>query len=311
MARYLVTGAAGFIGSHLMERLGQLGEDVIGVDNYSTGHRRNVAEIPASVVEGDINDQALLERLLDGVDVVFHEAAVPSVPRSVEDPIGTHRANVQGTLTVIVACARAGVRRLVYASSSSIYGDQPSLPKEESQDPAPLSPYAVQKWSGEVYCRVLGGLKGLETVSLRYFNVYGPRQDPDSPYSAVIPLFARALLDGKSPTIHGDGKQTRDFTFVADVVEANLRAGSAKDISGEVFNVAAGAGTTVNELFRIIRAELGSDLQATHGPPRPGDVLHSRADTTRLKERIGFEPAHTLQEGLKKTIAWYRQTPGT
>ena len=307
MARTLVTGAAGFIGSHLLDRLSRLGEEVEGLDNYSTGRKENVEAISGEVVEGDINDAALLRKCLSGVEVVFHQAAIPSVPRSVKDPLGTHRANVQGTLTLLVACAEAGVRRLVYASSSSIYGDQPVLPKEESQNPSPLSPYAAQKWSGEVYCRVLGGLTGLETVALRYFNVFGPRQDPDSPYAAVIPIFARALLQGRSPTIFGDGEQTRDFTYVDDVVEANLRAATAQGVSGEVFNVAQGKGTTVNELYRLIRERIGSDVEPTYAPRRPGDILHSRADVSRLKDRIGYSPTHSLQEGLERTVAWFRE----
>ena len=306
MAKALVTGAAGFIGSHLLARLVSDGVETVGLDNLSTGRRENLEGIDAPFVEGDINDADLLREHLDGVDVVYHQAAIPSVPRSVEDPLGTHRANVDGTVTLLVASAAAGVRRLVYASSSSIYGDQPTLPKEESQAPAPLSPYAVQKWTGEVYCQVLGQLKGLETVALRYFNVYGPRQDPNSPYAAVIPIFVRALLEGRSPTIYGDGEQTRDFTYIDDVVDANLHAARAEGVSGEVFNVAAGGRTTVNDLFRILRAAIGADVEPTHEPERAGDVKHSRADITRLRERIGYTPATTLEAGLGMTVDWYR-----
>ena len=309
MTRALVTGAAGFIGSHILGRLAADGVDATGLDDLSTGRRENLAGIDAPLVEGDINDGALLADLLDGVDVVYHQAAIPSVPRSVEDPLGTHRANVDGTLSLLVASAAAGVRRLVYASSSSIYGDQPTLPKEESQAPAPLSPYAVQKWTGEIYCEVLGRLKGLETVALRYFNVYGPRQDPDSPYAAVIPIFTRALLEGRSPTIYGDGRQTRDFTFIDDVVEANLHAARAEGVSGQVFNVAAGGTTTVNDLFRHVRTALGSDVEPTYAPARKGDVKHSRADITRLGERIGYTPSTPLEAGLVRTVAWYRGGP--
>ncbi|MCZ6601386.1 MAG: SDR family oxidoreductase [Planctomycetota bacterium] len=308
MARYLVTGAGGFIGSHILQRLLEMGESAMGLDNFSTGFRRNADATSGTVVDGDINDADLLGRLLRGVEVVFHEAAVPSVPRSISDPLGTHRANVQGTLSLLVACTEAGVRRIVYASSSSIYGDQPTPRKQESQAPDPLSPYAAQKWTGEVYCRVLGKLKGLETVALRYFNVFGPRQDPNSPYSAVIPIFIRSLLAGERPTIYGDGEQTRDFTYVGDVVEANLKASNATGVSGEVINVAAGEKTTVNELFRIIRSKIGSELEPIFEASRPGDVRHSQADNSKLKRLLEFEPSHSLEDGLDRTVAWYRDS---
>ena len=308
MARYLVTGAGGFIGSHILERLRAMGEPAEGLDNFSTGFRHNAAATSGTVVEGDINDADLLGRLLQGVEVVFHEAAVPSVPRSISDPLGTHRANVEGTLSLLVACAETSVRRIVYASSSSIYGDQPTPRKQESQPPDPLSPYAAQKWTGEVYCRVLGKLKGIETVALRYFNVFGPRQDPNSPYSAVIPIFIRLLLAGERPTIYGDGEQTRDFTYVGDIVEANLKASEATGVSGEVINVAAGEKTTVNELFRIIRSRIGSDLEPMYEAPRTGDVRHLQADNSKLKRLLGFEPSHSLEDGRDRTVAWYRDS---
>lgn len=307
MARYLVTGAGGFIGSHILQRLLEMGESAEGLDNFSTGFRRNADATSGTVVDGDINDADLLGRLLRGVEVVFHEAAVPSVPRSISDPLGTHRANVQGTLSLLVACTEAGVRRIVYASSSSIYGDQPTPRKQESQAPDPLSPYAAQKWTGEVYCRVLGKLKGLETVALRYFNVFGPRQDPNSPYSAVIPIFIRSLLAGERPTIYGDGEQTRDFTYVGDIVEANLKASNATGVSGEVINVAAGERTTVNELFRIIRSKIGTELEPIYEASRPGDVRHSQADNSKLKRLLEFEPSHSLEDGLDRTVAWFRE----
>jgi nucleoside-diphosphate-sugar epimerase len=310
MPRYLVTGAAGFIGSHILEALHTRGEDVAGMDDFSTGYRRNLEGIDAPFTEGDINDGDLMESLLKGTEIVFHEAAIPSVPRSVKDPMGTHRANVDGTLSVLLAAAEAGVRRVVYASSSSIYGDQPTLPKVETQTPAPLSPYAVQKWVGEVYCRVIGKTKGMETVALRYFNVFGPRQDPDSPYAAVIPIFIRSLMEGKRPTIYGDGEQTRDFTFVKDVVEANLRAADAFGIDGEVINVAAGGTSTINDLFTTIREILGGDLEPIHADPRPGDVRHSRADVTLLKNRVRHVPTRSLEMGLEETIRWYRSRAG-
>jgi len=307
----LVTGGAGFIGSHLVEGLLAEGARVRVVDDLSTGRRENLRALDGDLelLEGSIVDPGVCARACAGVTWVFHEAALPSVARSVADPDRTHAVCATGTLNLLRASAQAGVRRFVYAGSSSAYGDTPALPKREDMPSRPRSPYAVAKLTGEHYACVFPSLFGLETVVLRYFNVFGPRQSPSSPYSAVIPLFIEAALEGRAPTIDGDGEQTRDFTYVANVVEANLKAceAPADAVVGEVFNVGCGERISVNRLWRRIRELSGCRADATHGGPRPGDVRDSLADLTRIRERIGYAGAIGLDEGLERTVAWLRE----
>jgi nucleoside-diphosphate-sugar epimerase len=306
MAFYVVTGGAGFIGSHLAEELERRGERVRVVDNLSTGHRRNLAHLrTVEFVEGDLADPETAHRAVAGADYVLHQAAIPSVPRSVSDPITSNRSNIDATLHVLVAARDAGVKRVVYAGSSSAYGDTPTLPKREDMPTNPLSPYALQKLVGEQYLQLFTRLYGLETVTIRYFNVFGPRQDPSSPYSGVISLFASALLDGRAPGICGDGEQTRDFTYVANVVDGVLRACTA-DASGQVINVATGGRISINQLFRTMRDLLGAPVEATHIEPRAGDVRDSQADITRAREVLGYAPLVSFEEGLQRTLEWYR-----
>ena len=307
----LVTGGAGFIGSHIAATLAEHGARVRVIDDLSTGHRENVAEIGGDVdfVEASLNDEAALRRALAGVEVVFHQAAIPSVPRSVEDPRETHEACVNATFALLLAARDAGVRRVVYAASSSAYGDQPALPKVETMTPDPLSPYAVAKLVGEYYCQVFTRAYGLETVALRYFNVFGPRQDPSSQYSGVISRFISALMSGETPVIFGDGEQSRDFTYVANAVEANLRAAETVAGVGQIINVANGERVTLNELLETLKRLTGrTDAQAEYQPPRVGDVRHSLADITRARELLGYEPRIGLEEGLRKTMEWWRQS---
>jgi nucleoside-diphosphate-sugar epimerase len=306
MAFYVVTGGAGFIGSHLAEELERRGERVRVVDNLSTGHRRNLAHLrTVEFVEGDLADLETAHRAVAGADYVLHQAAIPSVPRSVSDPITSNRSNIDATLHVLVAARDAGVKRVVYAGSSSAYGDTPTLPKREDMPTNPLSPYALQKLVGEQYLQLFTRLYGLETVTIRYFNVFGPRQDPSSPYSGVISLFASALLDGRAPGICGDGEQTRDFTYVANVVDGVLRACTA-EASGQVINVATGGRISINQLFRTMRDLLGAPVDAAYIEPRAGDVRDSQADITRAREVLGYEPVVTFEEGLQRTLEWYR-----
>jgi nucleoside-diphosphate-sugar epimerase len=300
----LVTGGAGFIGSHLVDRLLAAGWRVRVLDDFSTGREANLAHLNghAEVIRGDLRDRALVEKVVGGVEVVFHQAAVPSVPRSVAEPERTNDVNVTGTLGLLEAARRAGVRRVVFASSSSAYGDTPVLPKVETMPPCPLSPYALQKYAGERYCQLFHRLYGLETVALRYFNVYGPRQNPRSEYAAVIPRFATACLRGQAPTVFGDGEQTRDFTFVADAVAANLLAADAERAPGEVCNVAGGRRVSLNELLRELRALTGATGEARYQPARPGDVRDSLADLSRARELLGYRPEVDLPSGLRRTI---------
>ena len=309
MASMLVTGGAGFIGSHLAERLLGLGHEVRVLDNFSTGRRENIASFAEGieVFEVDVRDREGVARAVKGVDVVFHEAALASVPRSVDDPMTSDDVNVHGTLNVLKASRDAGVHRLIYASSSSVYGNSPELPKREGMTPQPESPYAVGKLAGEHYCKVFSSLYGLDCVCLRYFNVFGPRQDPGSQYAAVVPIFVTALLRNEAPLIHGDGEQSRDFTYVANVVDANLSAVEKDAATGNVMNVACGVTTTVNDLFARVRGIAGSSIDAEHGPPRAGDVRHSYADIGRAVDLIGFRPAVSLDDGLERTVAWYRE----
>jgi nucleoside-diphosphate-sugar epimerase len=309
MTAYLVTGGAGFIGSHLTEALVGRGEKVRVVDNLSTGKRANLAHLSGiDFLEGDLAEIDVARRAVEGMDIVLHQAAIPSVPRSIEDPITSNRANVVGSLNLLVAARDAKVTRLVYAGSSSAYGDAPVMPKIETMPPAPLSPYALQKLVAEDYCRMFTRLYGLETVTIRYFNVFGPRQDPSSPYSGVISLFVSALCAGRQPTIHGDGEQTRDFTYVANVVDGVLRASSAKGVSGEVINVATGGRISLNQLFHAIRDLVGASVEPIHSAPRQGDVRDSLAGIDKARRLLGYAPTVSFDEGLRRTIAWYRAT---
>jgi nucleoside-diphosphate-sugar epimerase len=307
MSHYLVTGGAGFIGSHLCEALARRGHTVRVADSLITGKRANLDHVTGvEFLEGDLADRAFAERAVQGVDYVLHQAAIPSVPRSVEDPIGSNRANVGATLNVLVAARDAGVKRLVFAGSSSAYGDRPSLPKREDMPTAPLSPYALQKIVGEQYLQMFTRLYGFETVSIRYFNVFGPRQDPTSAYSGVISVFATALIENRSPIIYGDGEQTRDFTYVANVVDGALRACEAPGASGEVINVATGGRISLNDLFRTMRALVGGTVEPTYAKVRPGDVRDSQADIDKARRLLGYEPTVSFEEGLRRTVAWYQ-----
>ncbi len=307
MDSYLVTGGAGFIGSHLTEELVRRGHRVRVVDSLITGKRSNLDHSPGvEFLEGDLADLEVARAAVDGCEFVLHQAAIPSVPRSVKDPITSNRANVDATLNVLVAARDAGVRRLVFAGSSSAYGDTPVLPKHEAMPANPLSPYALQKVVGEQYLQMFTKLYGLETVSIRYFNVFGPRQDPSSPYSGVISVFATALLENRSPKIHGDGEQTRDFTYVANVVDGVLRACEAPKASGEVINVATGGRISLNTLFYAMRDVVGGSVEPVYVEPRQGDVRDSQADIRKAKEILGYEPIVPFEEGLTRTIAWYR-----
>jgi nucleoside-diphosphate-sugar epimerase len=305
LSLYLVSGGAGFIGSHLVERLLSRGDRVRIVDDFSSGRRENV---PAGVelVEGDLADPAVATKAAAGCQYVLHEAAIPSVPRSVKDPVRSHRANVEGTLNLLVAARDAGVKRLVFAGSSSVYGDAAVLPKREDMRPSPLSPYALQKLIGEQYCQMFTRLYGLETVTTRYFNVFGPRQQPGSPYSGVISLFIDALASGKAPTVLGDGKQTRDFTFVSDVVTGVLRCCEAPHVSGEVINVAAGGRISLLDLIKTLQTILKSHVAPTFGPVREGDVKDSQADISKARKLLDFSPSVSFEDGLAQTVAWFQ-----
>jgi nucleoside-diphosphate-sugar epimerase len=307
MAHYLVTGGAGFIGSHLSEELVRRGHRVRAVDSFVTGKRRNLEHLPdVELLEGDLAQAAICARAVEGVDFVLHQAAIPSVPRSVEDPVTSNRSNIDATLNILVAARDAGVKRLVYAGSSSAYGNAPTLPKREDMPPRPLSPYALQKWVGEQYCQMFTRLYGFETVSIRYFNVFGPRQDPSSPYSGVISLFFSALLDGRQPVIYGDGEQTRDFTYVANVVDGVLRACQAPSVAGEVINVATGESVSLNGLLEAINSLVGSNVTPRYAAERAGDVRDSLADIGKAKDLLGYVPLVAVKEGLRKTLEWQR-----
>jgi nucleoside-diphosphate-sugar epimerase len=307
MSTYLVTGGAGFIGSHLSEELVRRGHTVRVADNLVTGKRSNLDHLPSvEFLEGDLADLPFAHRAVSGVDYVLHQAAIPSVPRSVKDPITSHRANVDATLNVLVAARDARVKRLVFAGSSSAYGNTPTLPKREEMPGTPLSPYALQKVVGEQYLQLFTRLYGLETVSIRYFNVFGPRQDPTSPYSGVISVFATALLDSRSPKIYGDGEQTRDFTYVANVVDGVLRACEAGGASGEVINVATGGRISLNQLFQTMRDLVGADVEPTYVEAREGDVRDSQADITKARRLLGYAPTVSFEDGLRRTVEWYR-----
>ena len=309
MALYLVTGGAGFIGSHIAEELVGRGEKVRVLDNLSTGKRENVEPFLGKIefIEGDIRDLNTCRRAVKGVDHALHQAAVASVALSVEDPLLVNAVNVTGTLNLLVAAREAGVESFVLASSSAVYGDDPSAAKEEGREGKPLSPYAVSKLVGEKYAQTFHALFGLKTVSLRYFNVFGPRQDPSSQYAAVIPLFVISILRGEQPVIYGDGKQSRDFIYVKNVVEAVILAAGSDAGGGEAVNIAGGRGMTVNDLLRAVNEVLGTNVEAVHAGPRPGDILHSTADVRKARRLIGYEPRIPFMEGLKETVAWYQQ----
>jgi UDP-glucose 4-epimerase len=303
----LVTGGAGFIGSHLAEALVARGHEVRVFDNFSTGSPANLAEVrrEVEVIEGDLRDLDAVLQAVTGCEVVFHQGALASVPRSVADPVSTHEVCATGTLNVLLAAREAEVRRVVYAASSSAYGGSARLPKRETDPTLPLSPYAVAKLAGEQYCAAFTHVYGLETVRLRYFNVFGPRQPPDSPYAAVIPLFLAAMLDGRGPRIHGDGQQSRDFTFIDDVIQANLLAAGAEGVGGRVYNVACGRRTSLLELVAKINEQLGTDIEPAHEEPRPGDVRHSQADITAAQEDLGYSPTWDVDQGLKRCLEFF------
>lgn len=308
----LVTGGAGFVGSNLTHALTGEGHAVRVLDDLSTGSRANLDGVDAELVEGSVTDPEAVGAAVDGCEVVFHQAAVPSVSRSVADPLTTHRANAGGALQVLIAARDAGVRRVVYASSSSVYGDITTGTKREDMMPRPRSPYAVAKLAGEQYCTAFTAVYGLETVCLRYFNIYGPRQDPASAYAAVVPKFVTAALTGESPRIDGTGEQTRDFTFVADAVRANLLAAGAGDAAvGESFNVGCGRATSVLALWELIAAHTGAAAMPVHGPGRAGDILHSQADVSKAGALLGYAPAYDLEAGVEATVRWFADRPAS
>jgi UDP-glucose 4-epimerase len=310
MKTALVTGGAGFIGSALVRGLLQEGvERVVVIDSLAAGKKQNLAGIEQQIEfqQLDVRDYEVIAPLFAGVEVVFHEAGLASVPRSIEDPVLTHDINLGGTLNVCLAAQRHGVRRVVYAASSSAYGDSPELPKNESLPPQPKSPYGVQKLAGEYYAQVFWESFGLETVSLRYFNVFGPRQDPASPYSGVLSLFSTCVLAGRAPTVYGDGEQSRDFIYVDDVVRLNLLAAKAPQAPGKVYNGGTGKRRSLNQTWSLMQKLAGVDLPAEYGPARSGDVLHSQADMSAARRDLGFEPAIDFEEGLRRTLEWYRE----
>ncbi len=311
MALYLVTGIAGFIGSAIADALLERGHRVRGLDNLSTGRAENIAGIRSRIdfIEADINDAGAVAQACRGVDYIFHEAAIPSVPRSVADPLGNNYANVDGTLQLLIAARDAKVKRVVYASSSALYGDTPTLPKHEGMLPDPISPYAVAKLTGEYYMKCFYRVYGLETVSLRYFNVFGPRQDPTSQYSGVLAKFIPRMLRGERPTIYGDGEQSRDFTFVQNTVEANLQAcaAPAAQVAGQAFNIASGRRVTLNETCTILQKLTGYAGAPEYGPERTGDIKHSLADVSLARKHFGYDPKILFEQGLERTVAWYRK----
>ena len=312
MANYLVTGGAGFIGSHLVVRLVELGHAVRVLDNFSTGRRANLEPVRGRIdlLEGDLRNPDDCRRACADIEIVFHQAAVPSVPVSVESPRETHDANVNGTFHLLMAARECRCRRVVYAASSSAYGNSEESPKHEGLRPVPLSPYAVQKLVGELYCRAFTECYGLETISLRYFNVFGPRQDPASQYAAAIPAFVTAILKGVAPTVYGDGEQTRDFTYIDNVVHGNVLAARAQRTAGEAVNVACGDQISVNRVIARVNGLLGADVRPVYAASRPGDVRHSTADIRLARELLGFEPQVDFDEGLRRAIGYYQSIAG-
>lgn len=307
MANYLVTGGAGFVGGHLVQGLVGRGHNVRVLDNFSTGKRSNLEDVASSVevIDGDMRDFDTCLTAAAGIDMIFHEAAIPSVPRSVDEPFASHDANMNGTFNVLMAAVQSKCKRVIYAASSSAYGDTEVLPKHEAIRPEPLSPYAVQKLAGEMYGRAFYECFGLQTVALRYFNVFGPRQDPKSQYAAAIPAFVTSILNDQPPTVYGDGTQTRDFTFIENVVHANVLAAEAKETRGQAINIACGQKVSVNGIIATINQLLGKDVETKFVPRRKGDVMHSLADISKAKELIGFEPQVLFDEGLKRAIDYY------
>lgn len=312
MATFLVTGGAGFIGSNITRALLDAGDTVRVLDNFATGRRDNLSGIEESVAlfEEDIRDLEAIRPAFEGADYVLHQAALPSVPRSVKDPVSTTEANVNGTLNVLIAARDAGVKRVVMASSSSVYGSNPELPKHEGMRPLPISPYAASKLADEAYAASFTHVYGLETVCLRYFNVFGPRQDPTSQYAAVIPLFVTLLLRGERPTIFGDGEQSRDFTYVANVIQANIRAATSPGGSGQAFNIACGSRISLNELLAHLNDIIGTNIEPIYTESRAGDVKHSLADISAAREAFGYDPQVSTREGLEHVVEWYRQAGG-
>jgi nucleoside-diphosphate-sugar epimerase len=310
--RYLVTGGAGFIGSNTVEELVRRGHSVVVLDDLSAGKEENLAEVRNKItfIKGTITDLEVVRRAVQEADYVLHLAARTSVPRSVKDPIETNRANVDGTLNVLVAARDAKVKRIVFAASSSAYGETPTLPKVETMQPAPISPYGVSKFAGELYLQVFGRCYGLENVSLRYFNVFGPRQDPSSPYSGVLSKFITAFLEDTQPVVFGDGEQSRDFTYIENAVQANLLACEAANASGRVFNVGTGARFTLNQTLRLLEQIAGKRLEAKYDPPRDGDIRDSQADISLSREILGYDPQVGFEEGLRRTFEWYRHAHG-
>ena len=310
MALYLVTGGAGFIGSHAVEALIKAGNQIRVLDNFHTGKRRNLlgVENKIELIEGDIRDVSLSRQVMEKVEYVIHLAALHEVPRSVEQPVETHEVNVTGILNLLLAARDAGVKRFVYASSSAVYGDSPILPRSEDRAPLPTSsPYAVSKLAGEYYCQLFSHLYGLETVSLRFFNIFGPRQDSASNYAGVIPKFVTALLSNTPPTIYGDGKQSRDFTYVIDCVAAVLRACWAPNLSGEILNIGTGQQTTVNQLCSLLQEILHRKIPPRFGPPQPGDIKYDYADIKKAKRLLSYQPMWDIQQGLRETATWYER----
>jgi UDP-glucose 4-epimerase len=312
LATYLITGAAGFIGSHLTHALVSRGEQVRAFDNFVTGSRRNLARILHRIEfhEGDLRDRAAVERACEGVDFILHQGALPSVPRSVRDPRSSHEANLDGTFNVLEAARLHGVKRVLYAASSSAYGNQPGFPRVETMTPQPIAPYPVQKLAGELYMQSYWQVYGLETVCLRYFNIFGPRQVPDSPYSGVMARFILQMMRGEQPVINGNGEQGRDFTYVDNAVRANLLAleAPAEKVAGRVFNIACGERHTLNETYRILAYLLDYEREPVYGPDRAGDVRDSLADIAAAGEAFGYKPTVGFEEGLRRTVAWYRDT---
>jgi UDP-glucose 4-epimerase len=314
METYLVTGAAGFIGRSIAAELLARGKKVRGIDNFVTGKRENLLGLEAmDFIEADINDAAEVARACRGVECIFHEAAIPSVPRSIEDPVTSNHAGVSGTVQLLVAAKNAKVRRVVYAGSSSVYGNTPTLPKQEQMQPSPISPYAVAKLAGELYMQSFTRVYGLETVVIRYFNVFGPWQDPTSHYSGILAIFTMKMLAGETPTIYGDGEQSRDFTFIQNVVHGNLLASEApaERVSGKVFNIATGNRVTLNQTVEILRRATGYTGEVRYAAERSGDVKHSLADISRAKESFGYEPLVDFNEGIERTVAWYKAAAET
>jgi len=312
MSKYLVTGGGGFIGSNIVGELLQRGEEVRILDNFSTGRRENIAEFSGKieVIEGDVRDLKTVEETVNGVDFVFHQAALPSVQRSILNPLTTNEVNITGTLNLLLASKETKVRRFVYASSSSVYGNSADLPKSEDMSPHPLSPYAISKLAGERYCQAFYDIYGLETICLRYFNVFGPKQDPFSEYSAVIPKFIKALAQKRRPDIYGDGEQTRDFTYVHNVVMANLLASSAEGVAGEVINIACGERFSLNRMLKFLQGVFNLDIDPVYSDPRPGEVRDSLADVTKARKLLGYEPQTSFFEGLNKTVQWFTRQNG-